>query len=776
MSSSSDGPSIQYKFTQQGLDDLTSRIKQLHEEFRNGQMTYTQYKSGIREATEQGKAATQEFSQMKGAIAAANPQLLEYTRTMSTFGSVANTVLGITNAINLAQMAGLGMDKQVADDKMQLAAATNQAAKDLAAFGPNSAQYQTDLQVKDAATNKLAYDQNQLAYQSVSTSATLAASAVSIAGSISQTIIGLKAMDAMMSPQLAENFAVALAGVGSAALTILAPIAIVVAAIEGIYYAYRALDPQFAQTTDQIYNSMLQNWHLDTLSATLLAPFVTFVIGLEGLGDQVENMFIALYNGIVSYFVNPLITAWDSTLGHITGSIQKLSPQNYVNQTLQQAMSEIGLGSATSSATPSNTGAGAINQMMLTGSLTGAANGPALQTAQAQLAQSMETGTTTSQILDSQRQAASSLSSVNPNLVTIYTHVDTLNDTVNTSATSITGAIHDLTTATLAAQKAQQDAVTSALQSIQQQQQSLPQQIAELNKQLQDAQKQRDAAQQNLNNVTAANMPFLNQFSPDNDPHFTAIQAAGGAVTSAQNNISSIQGQINSLQNQQQALKQQSQNIVAGAASQGILDVGNVGVQSVLSSMGLDSSTGIGSIIAGALGSYGGIGGAGINSQQLQQFASTGDYGIFTQAVLQDNASSAAETSPTNEYNQLVNSYLSMGFSSSQAQQYANAVKNNSNNFNGNVRSPNNNGGYGAGDKYLPLADGMDGIISTPTKLLVGEAGPESVSITPLSKGGGGGKGVSITINVQGSILSDQDFRNKVDQAIKSSLKGVGFT
>ncbi|MGI0047771.1 MAG: beta strand repeat-containing protein [Nitrosotalea sp.] len=804
-------PSLQYQFTQSGLDDIVDRIKELHNELRNGQITYQQYHTQIKEATEQGRAATQEFSQMKGAIAATNPKLLEYTRTMSTFGSVANTVLGITNAINLAQMASMGIDQTVMQDKVNLAAVTNNAAKDLAAFGQNSAQYQTDLAAKDADTNKLAYDLQQMGYQSVSTGATLVASAVSVAGSISQTLIGFKAMQAMMGGNFVENFAIGLSAVGTAALAILGPIAIVTAAIYGIYYAYQALDPAFAQQSSAIYNAIIANWHLDTLSATLIAPWVTFLVDLEGTADAMYNVMITLYNGIITGFINPLISAWDSTIGHITGSIAQITPSALTNQTLQQAMAAIGLGSATtttsaaaSSSSTTSSSMDAVNQMMLSGnlpgnSLTGSSTTQSIQqiqnTSAQQLQQQLISGSTSAAILQTQQATGATLTGANSNLVTISSSISSnlppITSAVNTTGSSITNAVIAGTTATTsglsslqtamtAAQTAQQNAVTAALSSIQSQ-------ISQYNSQIASLQTQATAlaAQPQIQYGTDVGVTGY-EGGPDGQPIYGTIQTQG--PTAAASQLASVNQQIASLQQQATALTNQAKNVVANSAISGTLDVASSGAQATIASLGLDSSTGIGSIIAGALGNGSGSGTyAGINANQLAQFAQTGNYGIFGQAVDQEmapgtittyNSSGAPiflQNTPANQLSVLEKNYQSMGFSASQSATYAAAVKENSNNFNGSIRSPGNNGGYGAGNQYL-AAGGFEGNVNTPTSITVGEQGPEAVSITPLSKPGSGTSGNTIIINIAGSLLSDNDLAQTIDNVMKNNLIRVGFT
>ncbi|HJU13657.1 MAG TPA: hypothetical protein VJ792_04300, partial [Candidatus Nitrosotalea sp.] len=420
-------------------------------------------------------------------------------------------------------------------------------------------------------------------------------------------------------------------------------------------------------------------------------------------------------------------------------------------------MSEIGLGSASPKTSPSSTSAGNINQMLLTGSLPGGSN-PLQQTAQQQLEQQLVTGSTTSQILDAQRQAAATLSAANSGLVTINTSVAPLNDSLvaNTTAVQagsalVSSGISSLTTAMTAAQKAQQDAVSAALQTVNQQIQDLPNQIAQ-------AQQQFNQAIQNEKDWTNSVMPYLNA-----NPNVNMGDMAG--FDSIVQGVRDAQAKLQQLQSVGPQLQQQAQNIMAGAATQGILDVSSTGVQSLLSSMGMDSASGIGSVIASALGSYGSAGGAGITQQQLQQFANTGDYGIFSGAESSGEVYdkgiittySQEATDPNTRAQLYYNTLKGEGFSSSEASTYTQSQY--------------------KGATFTAAAAGLEGVLSTPTMILAGEAGPEQVSITPLSRGGGrGGSPVNITITVQGSIISDNDFKNKLNTSLKQMLREVGFT
>jgi hypothetical protein len=66
------------------------------------------------------------------------------------------------------------------------------------------------------------------------------------------------------------------------------------------------------------------------------------------------------------------------------------------------------------------------------------------------------------------------------------------------------------------------------------------------------------------------------------------------------------------------------------------------------------------------------------------------------------------------------------------------------------------------GGDLIALASG--GIVTSPTMALIGEAGPEAV--IPLSRGGGLGGGITITINNAGSVIAEGDLVSSIRNAL----------
>jgi hypothetical protein len=77
--------------------------------------------------------------------------------------------------------------------------------------------------------------------------------------------------------------------------------------------------------------------------------------------------------------------------------------------------------------------------------------------------------------------------------------------------------------------------------------------------------------------------------------------------------------------------------------------------------------------------------------------------------------------------------------------------------------------GGSAGDRVNPIGGDLialasGGIVTSPTMALIGEAGPEAV--IPLSRGGGFGGGITITVNNAGSVIAEADLVSSIRNAL----------
>jgi len=79
---------------------------------------------------------------------------------------------------------------------------------------------------------------------------------------------------------------------------------------------------------------------------------------------------------------------------------------------------------------------------------------------------------------------------------------------------------------------------------------------------------------------------------------------------------------------------------------------------------------------------------------------------------------------------------------------------------------------------FKTAATGMNEIVSQPTMILAGEAGPEHIGITPLSspnlEGPQGGQ--SISVSIQGNVMSEQFVEEELSEKISEAVRrGVDF-
>lgn len=74
----------------------------------------------------------------------------------------------------------------------------------------------------------------------------------------------------------------------------------------------------------------------------------------------------------------------------------------------------------------------------------------------------------------------------------------------------------------------------------------------------------------------------------------------------------------------------------------------------------------------------------------------------------------------------------------------------------------------------VKAAGGFGGIVNRPTLFLAGEAGAESVNITPRASGGPTAAS-TIIINIHGSVITERELYTNIDRYFKTELKRRGF-
>jgi len=80
--------------------------------------------------------------------------------------------------------------------------------------------------------------------------------------------------------------------------------------------------------------------------------------------------------------------------------------------------------------------------------------------------------------------------------------------------------------------------------------------------------------------------------------------------------------------------------------------------------------------------------------------------------------------------------------------------------------------GMVAAQQYVPMAEGGIGTVTKPTLFLAGEAGAEDFAFGPKSKGGLGGRNITIIQNIGGSIWAERELRNIAVGAVAMANRG----
>lgn len=678
-----------YRIKAEGADETIQKLRQLHEEVRQGTKNAKDYRQEHKELTLSGRAAVGEFNDIKNAISAANPNLLEFTRTMSIFGNVSSTAMSVMNAINLAMIAGSQVTQELASAQRQAASDYNDYVRELAAFGPYDPRTQAAYQKWKGDLNQITNLQKQQAVQSVDTAITTIVSATAIAGSISQSAIAVKAI------QWDRVFA----GIGGALTNamgsvvwfggaVMVPLAVAVAAFYGAYYLIRALNPMYAKSMDELSSIIQNNWHADAITATMIAPFVGAYLGFARIEDQITEQLFNFINEMINA-IDTLPDAVNKAFGRIViPRLDNILPPGFANNGqntfYNQAIKDLNINK--NSTSTSGSGVPGILGSYIS-------SGPTADEIKQQLEKSATSG---------EKIATNSTGSLAA-LAGIGSDIISQNETLHLINSGVAGLLQPLID--------QKNVVSQTKDSINTQIHALKQQIADLSSQPQTA-----LQRQNLNPDGLSQEQSLVTPRDAQGNYYTLVSAPSDAakqLSAAKNQLASLQSAVSGLDNF------------------------TSGLSPVLNSIGLNSDTGIGSIISQALGNAAGIGGAGISAGELQQFANTHDFGIFTKAAIRDSATHT----PTQQeqIDALLNAYKKSGLTgytasdAARALGYGGAVSGGSNNYS------NTGGKFG----------GLPGQYGQP----------------------------SITVNVHnaGSVLSNQSLKDVIHTSVKDALQLGGW-
>lgn len=106
---------ISWKLSVQGSQDVKQRLADINAQFDRGEISAQDYAKGIREVNRDARSFVNISSAQKNIFLATHPMYNQISRSLSTVAGISRTLLSITNALNLARIAGNGMTSEELD-------------------------------------------------------------------------------------------------------------------------------------------------------------------------------------------------------------------------------------------------------------------------------------------------------------------------------------------------------------------------------------------------------------------------------------------------------------------------------------------------------------------------------------------------------------------------------------------------------------------------------------------------------------------------------------
>lgn len=111
---------LEWKASITGVGDVKSKLAELNQEYKTGQITLEEYSQKKNFLTRVTRSAITTLSQERNILLATHPALQTVSRAMSTFGRVTSSALSIMNAFNLAQLVTQGQTQPQFDIKLKI--------------------------------------------------------------------------------------------------------------------------------------------------------------------------------------------------------------------------------------------------------------------------------------------------------------------------------------------------------------------------------------------------------------------------------------------------------------------------------------------------------------------------------------------------------------------------------------------------------------------------------------------------------------------------------
>jgi len=204
---------VTWRLSINGADQVKNALDQTTEAFERGYLTQEQMQKSFRKIATEASRAANSHRQYKNILLATNPALNAFTKGLSAAGRAARSVLTITNALNLANIAMQGTQGQVDQAMLDAEIAYKKYMDALKTGDPNLiAEAQRDLA---NALNEVKERSDEATRQQLQNWLTFGATAIFAASSTVNALLDLKAAY-LQSAQTGGIFARAMSLIGPA--------------------------------------------------------------------------------------------------------------------------------------------------------------------------------------------------------------------------------------------------------------------------------------------------------------------------------------------------------------------------------------------------------------------------------------------------------------------------------------------------------------------------------------------------------------------------------
>jgi hypothetical protein len=167
---------LAWKLSLVGADEVKSKITDLHQQFNRGEITVDQYSKGMKQASGELGALTNQGQIASRMFAAQHPAINQLSRAMSGFNSVLHASLAVSNAFNLATIAMSGNSSELTGLQADAAKAQREYNAAVKQFGEDSPEAQQAADNMAVAFAKVKDAQDQMTQQTIQNSITFATS------------------------------------------------------------------------------------------------------------------------------------------------------------------------------------------------------------------------------------------------------------------------------------------------------------------------------------------------------------------------------------------------------------------------------------------------------------------------------------------------------------------------------------------------------------------------------------------------------------------------